>query len=336
MIDDLPPLPDLVSHRAELHAEGAPWPLPLVPFSDKGLLRQIPNPPGPSPLEWPWDRQTPPPDPNEASTWPHIHVVIPSFRQGAYIEAALRSVLLQNYPRLTLAVLDAGSDDGTRGILESYRPWLSYLKIAPDKGQAHAINRGLSLGPGTGLEGWLNSDDLYLPGALHAIARTWCHQQADFIYGDGLSLDQATGRIGWETAGWPHPAFRRYPGTLLSHATFWSAALRQPLREQLHCALDYELWIRMLPLTRRRCHIARPLGLIRIHPEAKSHSPAMARRWGEDARLNGLAHPALYRPAPFRRRIHHWSVHILRIMRSRRARTGAHEVCASAGWSLSI
>ena len=70
---------------------------------------------------------------------------MPSFRQGAYIEEAIRSVLLQNYPGLELIVLDAGSTDETTSILEKYRPWLSFSRSAPDRGQAHAINLGLSV-----------------------------------------------------------------------------------------------------------------------------------------------------------------------------------------------
>jgi len=57
--------------------------------------------------------------------------------------------------------------------------------------------------------------------------------------------------------------------------------------------MDYELWIRLLPGLRIR-HVGWPLGVIREHPEAKSHDPAQRIRWEEDMRRNGSAHPDLY------------------------------------------
>lgn len=245
---------DFAARRESLVGEGAPAVLPFVPVPADGLLAALPLPPPGSPDGWPWNVQTPPPDAT-ATDWPEIFVAVPSYRQGDYIEAALRSILLQNYPRLRLVVLDAASPDGTARVLDRYRPWLSFARSAPDRGQAHALNLAFSLAGDTGLLGWLNSDDLFLPGALFAVARAHLLRGSDFIYGDGLSLDQSSGRVALDRAGFAHPRFRRYPGAIYSHAVFWSAALRLPFREDLHCALDYELWIRLLPATRRRLHL---------------------------------------------------------------------------------
>lgn len=328
----LTPLPEFSVCRAQLLREGAPAHPPFVPSNGRGLLAELPAPPANAPAEWPWQVETTPVSAAESAGWPEIYVAMPSFKQGAFIEAALRSVLLQNYPRLRVVVCDAGSSDATPAVLERYRPWLSHVRCAPDGGQASALNLALSLAPAAGLLGWLNSDDLFLPGALHAVARAWCATRADLIYGDGLALEEHSRRLRHDAAGFAHPVFRRYSGTLLSHATFWSAALAQPFRPELHGSLDYEFWIRLLPRTRRRVHLAQPLGVIREHAEAKSHDPALAARWAEDAALNGAAHPQLYRPDPLRSRAHRWTTRAVRALRRGRSRRNTRAICAAARW----
>ena len=85
----------------------------------------------------------------DGSPWPAISLVTPSFNQGQFIEETLRSVLLQGYPRLELVVIDGGSRDNTVEILRKYEPWLTYWVSEPDRGQSHAINKGLARVTGT-------------------------------------------------------------------------------------------------------------------------------------------------------------------------------------------
>lgn len=66
-------------------------------------------------------------------------------------------------------MIDCGSRDESVEILERYASRLSYWVSEPDRGQAHAINKGLERSTGEIL-GWLNSDDRLLPGSLHRIA----------------------------------------------------------------------------------------------------------------------------------------------------------------------
>lgn len=287
--------PDPVAYRDELMAEGATQPLPLVPTSHEGLLGELPAPP-PGRRGWPWDRQTIPP-PDAGAEWPSITVVTPSYQQADYLEETIRSVLLQNYPRLEFIVVDGGSMDDSAVIIERYRPWLSFARTIRDRGQAHALNLGFSLAGGT-LRGWLNSDDFYLPGALQRIAARWRSSRADVLYGDSLQLIQADGRCSYAAAKLAHGRYVKYPGLLPSHATFWTSARHQPLWELQHCALDYELWIRLLPGARVR-HLAWPLAVAREHERAKTYHPATRQKWEEDAQRNGAAHPELYRPRPW-------------------------------------
>ena len=67
-----------------------------------------------------------------------ISIIVPSFNQGDYIEATLRSVLDQNYPALELIIMDGGSTDNTREVLERYADKLAHVEMKRDRGQSHA------------------------------------------------------------------------------------------------------------------------------------------------------------------------------------------------------
>jgi glycosyltransferase involved in cell wall biosynthesis len=284
-------LPDLAAYRAEFARAGVTVPLPLVPTRPEGLLGELPPPP-PDRHGWPWDVQTAPPN-GPGGDWPLVTVVTPSYQQADYLEETLRATLLQNYPRFELIVLDGGSTDGSAEIIERYRPWLSFGRVARDRGQSHAINQGFSLGSGA-LFGWINSDDFYLPGTLARVAEAW-RRGAEFSYGDILELDEASGRLSHAFSNLAHRRYVKFAGLVPQPGTFWAAARHQPLWEEQHCALDYELWIRLLPGLRLR-HLGRPLAVARQHGAAKTYDPAMKKRWDEDAARNGRAHPEIYRP----------------------------------------
>ncbi len=322
-------LPDLSEYRRELAAAGAPQPLPVVPGLAEGLLGKLPKT---DRCGWPWDRQTPTRN-AEASEWPKITLVTPSFQQGEFIEETIRSVLLQNYPRLEYLVFDGGSTDGSTAVIDRYRPWLSYARSAPDRGQGHAINLGFSLGSGQ-IFAWLNSDDFLLPGALWRVAEAFRHG-AEFIYGDGLEYDAVPGTWNHTTVNYAHERYVRYPGLVLSHATFWSSAKHHPVWEEQHCAIDYELWVRLLPGLRAQ-HIAWPLAVARRHPAAKTHDPRMKARWDADASRNYAAHPELYAPSPWLNREYRI---VQRLVRAWRRRGLAHRIDRlrqECGWTFPI
>src|SRR5438270_9856514 len=109
-----------------------------------------------------------------------ISVITPAFNQGAFIERTLNSVLDQTGPfELEYLVMDGGSSDGTLDILRKYENRLRW-QSAPDRGQSDAINKGLRQAAGD-VVGWLNSDDLLIPGALSRIAAVFAaHPEVDW------------------------------------------------------------------------------------------------------------------------------------------------------------
>lgn len=115
-----------------------------------------------------------------AASTPKISVIIPTLNQGRFIEATLRSVLDQHYPALELIVMDGGSTDATPAILRRHASSIAHLESAPDRGQSHAINKGLARATG---EVWcyLNSDDLLLPGSLARIGALFSEPRTEWV-----------------------------------------------------------------------------------------------------------------------------------------------------------
>ncbi len=131
-------------------------------------------PPPPGRTGWPWavTHSILPPVRPDGRPWPRISIITPSFNQAAFLEEAIRSVLLQGYPNLEYFVLDGGSSDGSADIVRKYSPWLSGWRSAPDAGQAAAINEGLARSTGQIFQ-FINSDDVVAPGALAAVGAAW-------------------------------------------------------------------------------------------------------------------------------------------------------------------
>ncbi len=118
---------------------------------------------------------------------PLITVVTPSYNHERFIEATIQSVLTQDYAPIEYIVMDGGSTDGTLDILRKYEDRLTWVSER-DKGQGDAINKGFRRATGD-IWCWLNSDDLFTPGALKTVAEFFqSHPDASFVYGDAEAI----------------------------------------------------------------------------------------------------------------------------------------------------
>jgi hypothetical protein len=188
-----------------------------------------------------------------------VSIVMPSFQSARFLRAAIDSVLEQDHEPLELLVLDGGSTDGSVAILEECarragpRLW---WRSARDGGQCAAINQGFARARGE-VVAWLNSDDVYYPGAVRrAVAALAEHPECALVYGDGDLIDEHGGVLGrfpetvdfdlWRLANvadyilQPTAFFRR--SALFAHGC---ARTGEVLDTGLHWALDWDLWLRL-------------------------------------------------------------------------------------------
>ena len=122
---------------------------------------------------------------------PLVSIVTPSFNQARFLEAAIESVLGQDYPHLEYMIVDGGSNDGSLEIIRKYERRLAWWVSEKDAGQTDAINKGLARANGRILA-WLNSDDSYEPGALRAAVDFLLgHPETGLVYGDANFIDEA-------------------------------------------------------------------------------------------------------------------------------------------------
>lgn len=217
---------------------------------------------------------------------PLVSVVTPSLNNAAFIERTIRSVLAQDYPHIEHIVVDGGSSDGTVAILERY-PHLRWTS-EPDRGQAAAINKGFALARGEILA-WLNSDDLYLPGAIsEAVAALAAHPDCSAVYSDFVVIDER----GVELARFPSLDFdldqEINAGNFVPQPTafFRREALERVgwLDERYRYAMDYDLFIRVGKRS-RLLHAERYWAAFRLRPESKTVSQSR-RFWREEREIS--------------------------------------------------
>lgn len=252
-------------------------------------LIELPPPPGAFRV-WPWTRDTTalPPLMEDGRPWPLISIVMPSFNQGRFLEHALRSVLLQGYPRLEVIVMDGGSADQSREVLSRYAPWLKHWVSAPDRGPAHALNAGFGDAGGEIL-GVLNGDDFYLPGCLGTMAQAFAATPAaDVMSGHGY-FATPSGDLGVETCSdaWNETRFRHGACVLVQPATFFRRAAFDRaggFRENDRVCWDMELWADMAATGARFARVDAYLAAFRLHPESITGRADLRRRRREHAR----------------------------------------------------
>lgn len=203
---------------------------------------------------------------------PRISIVTPSFNQAQYVEWTVRSVLLQRYPDLEYIVMDGGSTDGTRQILQRYADRFAHYESAPDAGQADAVARGLARSTGS-IVGYLNSDDMLAPGALRFVAEFFAgHPEVDAVYSHRCTVDENNRAVSY----WILPRHSNWLMTrwdLIPQETcFWRRSLFERagnVDPSFQFALDYDLFVRCMRAG-RFARVNRFLGAFRFHSQAKT------------------------------------------------------------------
>jgi glycosyltransferase involved in cell wall biosynthesis len=232
-----------------------------------GTLRQH----APRPLRLPASYFKPAPPSTRAPT---IALVTPSYEQGRYLERTIQSVLMQSYPALEYVVQDGGSSDESVAVLRSYQDSALAWSSEPDSGQADAINRGFARTSGE-IMGWLNSDDLLLPGALRFVAEYFKQRpEVDVLYGDRILIDEQDRQIGLWILPRHDASVLRVADYVPQETLFWRRtawdAVGAALDPTFEFALDWDLLLRFQAAGARIAHVPRFLGAFRVHEAQKS------------------------------------------------------------------
>jgi glycosyltransferase involved in cell wall biosynthesis len=217
-------------------------------------------------------------------TLPKITVITPSFNQRDFIEQTINSVLSQNYPDLEYIVMDGGSTDKTLEILKKYDARLVWIS-EKDRGQSHAINKGLRMATGE-IIGFLNSDDLYEPGALLKVGTFFTtFADANWLTGKCRTIDPIGKEIRKGITLYKNAWLKlRSYGVLAvlnyisQPATFWTRKVVRRIGgfdESLRYAMDYDYWLRVG--SKFKLWVLNDyLASFRVHPSSKAGSSARA------------------------------------------------------------
>lgn len=180
---------------------------------------------------------------------PVISIVVPSFNQGRYIGETLSSLVNQDYPALELIVMDGGSTDESADVIRSFEKHIKFWVSEKDRGQSHAINKGLQHVTGD-VFNWLNSDDVLEPGALHELARLVnAHPAKNLFIGRSRFFDANGTLRNSDPITFSKPEITLGYGLVNQPGMFYrTETLRSflPLNEALHYCMDLDLWLRYL------------------------------------------------------------------------------------------
>lgn len=202
-----------------------------------------------------------------------LSVVVPSFNQASYLRQNLDVLVSHRNKGVEIIVIDGGSSDGSADILKTYGANIDYWVSEKDRGQAHAINKGMALARGRWIA-FQNSDDYYLSETFGEVLEMLGRSDSyDMVLG-GTIFSQDTGEI--VHVNIPKPlcllAFTR-KNFINNQSLFVQAEFLKtvgPLSEELHFCLDYEWFLRLMKNYPKISYMYEAIAVQRLHANTKT------------------------------------------------------------------
>lgn len=240
-----------------------------------------------------------------------ISIVTPSYNQLSFLKETIHSIHSQQVDvEMEHIIVDGGSTDGTVEYLESLGNKVRWVSER-DNGQADAVNKGIRMAGGE-IIGWLNSDDVYRPGALQAVVSHFRKNPGcRWVYGRCRIIDiDGTEQWKWITH-YKNLRLRKFTYSKLLRENFISQPavfFRKDLAEQagmlntgLHYTMDYDLWLRFAQLS--------PAGIINEYlADFRRHGQSKSEQGFRDQFYEQYAVALKYRPSLFNRAMHRFNI----------------------------
>lgn len=116
-----------------------------------------------------------------------LSIITINYNNKAGLQRTIDSVICQTWHDLEWIVIDGGSTDGSKQLIEQYQSHFAYWCSEPDNGVYHAMNKGITHAKGEYLL-FLNSGDaLYDDNVLQKVDDV--HSSADIISGQAVRMD---------------------------------------------------------------------------------------------------------------------------------------------------
>ena len=203
-----------------------------------------------------------------------ISIVTISYNQKQYLKACIDSILTQAECELEYIVVDAGSTDGSRELIESYGDQV--IKVFErDDGPADGLNKGFAHATGD-VYGFINSDDYLLPGALKRVTDFFlAHPHNAFMTGHGFTEDEFAHRTPIRPSVLTPQAMLHRAAVMFQQTTFFSAKQFKKVggfNQQNRTCWDYELFLNLLQHQATHHVVQEDLAVFRLYQGSISGS----------------------------------------------------------------
>jgi glycosyltransferase involved in cell wall biosynthesis len=203
-----------------------------------------------------------------------ISIVTISFNQRQYLKECIDSILTQTDCELEYIVVDPGSTDGSRELIESYGDRI--IKVFErDDGPADGLNKGFARATGD-VYGFINSDDYLLPGALKRVTEFFLTNSAgSFMTGYGFTENEYGERTSVRPSVLTVDAMLNRAAIMFQQTTFFNAEQFKKVKgfnQQNRTCWDYELFLNLLQSNATHKVITEKLAVFRIHQGSISGS----------------------------------------------------------------